>query len=103
MHRAAVLSTSFSLPFGDGLAMRSHAQDGAGFPSNQHYFHFIFILNEAFRAPWFCFLEEGEQHGTRTGVTSATGPKTSNAPELQGRACARKADGHLPLKAEGMC
>lgn len=76
--------------------MRSHAQDGAGFPSNQHYFHFLFILNEPLRAPWFCFLEEGEQHGAGTGAASAAGPELSEAPELRGRAGAGRADGRVP-------
>lgn len=57
--------------------MRSHAQDGAGFPSNQHYFHFLFILNEPLRAPWFCFLEEVEQHGTRTGAACPADPSAA--------------------------
>lgn len=62
--------------------MRSHAQDGAGFPSNQHYFHFLFILNEPLRAPWFCFLEEVEQHSTRTGAAC---PADTSAAVLTGR------------------
>lgn len=55
---------------------------------------FLFILNEPFRAPWFCFLEEGEQHGTGTGVVLATVPVL----EPRDRACTGSTGGHAPPK-----
>lgn len=50
----------------------------------------LFILNEPFRAPSFCFLEKGEQHGTGTGVVLAT----VLVLEPRDRACTGSTGGH---------